>query len=112
MISPVDLFIEIAHRENLTIKDLYRLVAAARGHYEVVGSPIEIVDMMERWVAGGACDGFNIMPPVFPSSLQEFVELVIPELQRRGLFRTSYSGTTLRENLDLVRPAWPIKGTN
>ena len=108
----VDLFIEIAHRENLTIKDLYRRVAGARGHYEVVGSPIEVVDMMERWVAGGACDGFNIMPPVFPSSLYEFVELVIPELQRRGLFRTSYSGTTLRENLDLVRPAWPIKGTN
>ena len=108
----VDLFIEIAHRENLTIKDLYRRVAGARGHYEVVGSPIEVVDMMERWVAGGACDGFNIMPPVFPSSLHEFVELVIPELQRRGLFRTSYSGTTLRENLDLVRPAWPIKGTN
>ena len=108
----VDLFIEIAHRENLTIKDLYRRVAGARGHYEVVGSPIEVVDMMERWVGGGACDGFNIMPPVFPSSLHEFVELVIPELQRRGLFRTSYSGTTLRENLDLVRPAWPIKGTN
>ena len=108
----VDLFIEIAHRENLTIKDLYRRVAGARGHYEVVGSPIEVVDMMERWVAGGACDGFNIMPPVFPSSLHEFVELVIPELQRRGLFRTSYRGTTLRENLDLVRPAWPIKGTN
>ena len=108
----VDLFIEIAHRENLTIKDLYRRVAGARGHYEVVGSPIEVVDMMERWVSGGACDGFNIMPPVFPSSLHEFVELVIPELQRRGLFRTSYSGTTLRENLDLVRPAWPIKGTN
>ncbi len=108
----VDLFIEIAHRENLTIKDLYRRVAGARGHYEVVGSPIEVVDMMERWVSGGACDGFNIMPPVFPSSLHEFVELVIPELQRRGLFRTSYRGTTLRENLDLVRPAWPIKGTN
>ena len=108
----VDLFIEIAHRENLTIKDLYRRVAGARGHYEVVGSPIEVVDMMEGWVSGGACDGFNIMPPVFPSSLHEFVELVIPELQRRGLFRTSYSGTTLRENLDLVRPAWPIKGTN
>ena len=107
----VDLFIEIAHRENLTIKDLYRRVAGARGHYEVVGSPVEVVDMMERWVADGACDGFNIMPPVFPSSLREFVELVIPELQRRGIFRTSYSGTTLRENLGLVRPPWPIKRT-
>ena len=108
----VDLFIEIAHRENLTIKDLYRRVAGARGHYEIIGSPIEVVDMMEHWVVDGACDGFNIMPPVFPSSLHEFVDLVIPELQRRGLFRTSYSGTTLRENLGLVRPAWPIKGTN
>jgi len=108
----VDLFIEIAHREKLTIKDLYRRVAGARGHYEIIGSPTEVVDMMEEWVAEGACDGFNIMPPVFPSSLHDFIDLVVPELQRRGLYRTSYSGTTLRENLGLTRPAWLAKQIN
>ena len=105
----VDLFVEIAHRENLTIRDLYRRVAGARGHYEIIGTPTEIVDMMEQWVSKGACDGFNIMPPVFPSSLQEFIDLVVPELQRRGLYRTEYSGTTLRDNLGLTRPSWPSK---
>ena len=105
----VDLFVEIAHRENLTIRDLYRRVAGARGHYEIIGTPAEIVDMMEQWVSEGACDGFNIMPPVFPASLREFVDLVVPELQRRGLYRTAYSGTTLRENLGLTRPTWPSK---
>ena len=54
----------------------------------------------------GACDGFNVMPPVFPGSLVDFVELVVPELQRRGLYRTRYEGTTLRANLGLTRPAW------
>ena len=105
----MDLFVEIARRENLTIRDLYRRVAGARGHYEIIGTPAEIVDMMEQWVSEGACDGFNIMPPVFPASLREFVDLVVPELQRRGLYRTAYSGTTLRENLGLTRPAWPSK---
>jgi FMN-dependent oxidoreductase (nitrilotriacetate monooxygenase family) len=105
----VELFIEIAHRENLTIRDLYRRVAGARGHYEIIGTPGEVVDMMEQWVAESACDGFNIMPPVFPSSLQDFVEMVVPELQRRGLYRTAYSGTTLRENLGITRPPWPSK---
>jgi len=108
----VDLFVEIARRENLTIRDLYRRVAGARGHYEIIGTPEEIVDMMEQWVTQGACDGFNIMPPVFPASLQDFVYLVVPELQRRGLYRTEYAGSTLRENLGLTRPPWPSKRVN
>ncbi len=95
----VDLFVEIARRENLTIRDLYRRVAGARGHYEIIGTAGEIVDMMEEWVTEGACDGFNVMPPVFPSSLRDFVDMVVPELQRRGLYRTEYTGTTLRDNL-------------
>ena len=102
----VDLFVDIARRENLTIRDLYRRVAGARGHYEIVGSTVEVADMMEQWVAERACDGFNVMPPVFPGDLAAFVDLVIPELQRRGLYRTAYAGTTLRENLGLTRPAW------
>ena len=106
------MFVEIARRENLTIKDLYRRVAGARGHYEIIGSPTEVADLMEEWVADGACDGFNIMPPVFPSRLHEFIDLVIPELQRRGIYRTAYNGNTLRENLGLTRPAWPTKRIN
>ena len=62
--------------------------------------------MMEQWVTEGGCDGFNIMPPLYPSHLEDFVELVVPELQRRGLFRTEYEGSTLRENLGLPRPPW------
>ena len=103
----VDLFVEIARREKLTIRDLYRRVAGARGHCEIVGTPVEVADMMEEWVTGAACDGFNIMPPIFPSGLRDFVDLVVPELQRRGLYRTAYAGTTLRENLGLPRPPWP-----
>jgi alkanesulfonate monooxygenase len=102
----VDLFVEIARRENLTIRDLYRRVAGARGHYEIIGTAGEIVDMMEEWVTEGACDGFNVMPPVFPSSLRDFVDMVVPELQRRGLYRTEYTGATLRDNLGLTRPPW------
>ncbi len=101
------LFAEIGRREKLTIRDLYRRIAGARGHCEIVGTPERVADMMEQWVSERACDGFNIMPPVFPASLEDFVDLVIPELQRRGLYRTEYEGTTLRENLGLTRPPWP-----
>lgn len=102
-----DLFVEIARRERLTIRDLYRRIAGARGHMEVVGSPGEVADMMECWVRERACDGFNVMPPVFPGGLRDFVDLVVPELQRRGVYRTDYAGTTLRETLGLKRPLWP-----
>ena len=64
--------------------------------------------MMEEWVSEGGCDGFNIMPPLFPSDLEGFIDLVVPELQRRGLFRTEYEGATLRENLELPRPSWSV----
>ncbi len=100
------LMYDLAVREGYTIKDLYRHIAGARGHCQIVGTPKEVADMMEEWVTMKACDGFNIMPPVFPGSLVEFVDLVIPELQRRGLFRTRYEGTTLRANLGLTRPKW------
>jgi FMN-dependent oxidoreductase (nitrilotriacetate monooxygenase family) len=104
--SRVELFVAMARRENLTIRDLYRRIAGARGHYQLVGTPTEIADFMQIWVRERACDGFNIMPPAFPSSLRDFVELVIPDLQRRGIFRTRYEGTTLRENLGIERPPW------
>jgi alkanesulfonate monooxygenase len=60
---------------------------------------------MERWFKEGGCDGFNLMPPFLPGGLDDFVELVLPELRRRGLFRTEYEGRTLREHLGLARPA-------
>jgi alkanesulfonate monooxygenase len=67
----------------------------------VIGTPMKIADTMEEWFTTGAADGFNIQPPYMPDGAEDFVNLVIPELQRRGLFRTEYEGTTLRENLGL-----------
>jgi alkanesulfonate monooxygenase len=95
---------EMARRENLTIRQIALRVAGARGKSVVRGSPQQIADVMEEWFVNEACDGFNIMPPYLSGALDDFVDLVIPELQRRGLFRTEYEGRTLRENLGLPRP--------
>lgn len=94
----------MARRENLSIRQLYQRVVGARGHLTVVGTPQHLADVMENWLDEHAADGFNIMPAHLPVGLSDFTELVIPELQRRGLFRTYYEGTTLREHLGLVRP--------
>ncbi|MCR8632783.1 LLM class flavin-dependent oxidoreductase [Paenibacillus radicis (ex Xue et al. 2023)] len=94
----------LARREQLTVRQLAYRVAGSRGHGVILGTPSQIADHMEEWFAGNAADGFNIMPPYFPGGLEDFVELVVPELQRRGLFRTEYEGRTLRENLGLPRP--------
>jgi hypothetical protein len=59
---------------------------------------------MQRWFAGGACDGFNVLPPYYPGGLDDFVAMVVPELQRRGLYRMAYEGPTLRDVLELPRP--------
>ena len=75
----------------------------------MVGSAKDVVDLMEEWFTTGAADGFNVLPPFFPNSLDEFVALVVPELQRRGLYRTAYEGRTLRENLGLPRPREPLR---
>jgi alkanesulfonate monooxygenase len=96
---------DIARRDNLTIRQLYTRIAGGRGHFQFVGTPVQAADELQRWFAGGAADGFNIMPPILPDGLNDFVNLVIPELQRRGLFRTAYEGSTLRENLGLP---WPV----
>lgn len=103
--SRADLLIAAARRENLTIRQLYLRNAGGRGHYTVIGTPSQIADAMEDWFVNHAADGFNVMPPVLPGDLRDFVDLVVPELQRRGLFRTEYAGRTLRENLGLKRPA-------
>jgi FMN-dependent oxidoreductase (nitrilotriacetate monooxygenase family) len=102
--SRQQLFVDLARRENLSIRQLYLRIAGARGHWQLIGTPTQIADELEeRFVKGGA-DGFNIMPPTVPGGLDDFIELVLPELRRRGLFRTEYEGRTLRENLGLPFP--------
>ena len=103
--SRAHVVLELARRERFTVRQLYEYLAGARGHWVVVGTPAQSADRMQEWFENGAADGFNVMPPVLPASLNEFVDLVVPELQRRGLFRTAYEGRTLRENLGLARPA-------
>jgi FMN-dependent oxidoreductase (nitrilotriacetate monooxygenase family) len=102
MQSRQQLIIDHGRRENLTIRELARHFAGARGHWQVVGTAKHVADAMEERFLAGAADGFNIMPPLFPSGLEEFVAEVVPELQRRGLFRQQYEDETLRGNLGLV----------
>jgi alkanesulfonate monooxygenase len=90
--------------EGLTIRQIYQRFAGARGQRTVVGSPIDIVEEMETWFRGYGVDGFLFHPSHLPGGLDDFVELVVPELQNRGLFREEYEGPTLRENLGLERP--------
>jgi alkanesulfonate monooxygenase len=92
-----------ARRDNLTVRELAR-IAGSYGGLALVGTPMAIADEMEEWLEGRACDGFNIMFPYVPGGLDDFVDRVVPELQRRGLFRREYEGRTLRENLGLPRP--------
>lgn len=94
----------LARRDNLTIRQLYTVVAAGFGLRVAVGTAADIVDEMEDWVIQGAADGFNICPPVLPIALDDFNELVMPELRRRGMFRSEYEGPTLRANLGLPVP--------
>jgi len=103
-VGRVKVMMDLARRENLTIRQLYKRVIGQRAHRVIIGTPAEIADGLEEWFTAGAADGFNIMPLTFPSGLIDLVELVIPELQRRGLFRGEYEGKTLRENLGLPRP--------
>jgi FMN-dependent oxidoreductase (nitrilotriacetate monooxygenase family) len=98
------LFIDLARRENLSIRQLYLKIAGARGHHTLIGTAQDVADVLEEWFTQGAADGFNIMPSFLPEGLDEFVDQVVPELQRRGLFRGEYEGRTLRENLGLARP--------
>jgi alkanesulfonate monooxygenase len=107
-----DTLVALARRDNLTVRQLVRLVSGFGG-LEMVGTAADIADAMQSWLESGACDGFNIMFPTVPAGLDDFVQLVIPELQRRGIFRREYAGTTLREHLGLPRPEnrfFPVTG--
>jgi alkanesulfonate monooxygenase SsuD/methylene tetrahydromethanopterin reductase-like flavin-dependent oxidoreductase (luciferase family) len=99
--------VALARRENLTIRQLVYRFSTSRGHLQVHGSPKTVADKIEEWFTGGGADGFNVvppLPPLEPGGFITFAEQVVPELQRRGLFRSQYEGRTFRENLGLVRP--------
>ncbi|SDW90586.1 FMN-dependent oxidoreductase, nitrilotriacetate monooxygenase family [Pseudomonas syringae] len=100
------LLTELADQENLTLAQLGRRIAGGRGHYSLIGTPEQIADELQIWFEHGAADGFNVLVPHLPGGLEDVAQLLVPELQRRGLFRTEYEGTTLRENLGLQRPAY------
>jgi len=98
------LLVDLARKERLSIRQVARYLGTSLGHQLQVGTPAMIADRMQEWLEGGACDGFNLMFPHFPAPLEDFCTLVVPELQRRGIFRTEYEGKTLRENLGVPVP--------
>lgn len=102
--SRFTLVTELARREDLTVRQLIERLAGGRGHRVLAGTPEQIADDLELWFTSGAADGFNIMPPTYPQGLEVFVDTVVPILQERGLFRTEYTGTTLRDHYGLARP--------
>lgn len=91
-------------RDGLTLRQMYERYAGARGQRTILGTPSQIADQMQEWFQKRAVDGFLIQPSYLPGGLDEFVDLVVPELQQRGVFREEYEGTTLREHLGLPRP--------
>jgi len=97
----------MAHSENLTIRQLYQRVAATYTVRMLIGTAQDVVDQMEEWFCNEAADGFNICPATLPHGIDDMAELVVPELRRRGLFRTEYEGTTLRQNLGLKPLSYP-----
>lgn len=103
--SRQQLFYDLALREGLSVRQMVGRISAARGHLVLVGDPVEIADTLERWFREGAADGFNILAPILPQGLDDFIELVLPELARRGLVRSDYTGITLRDHLGLARPS-------
>lgn len=87
-----------------TLRQLCQRFAASRGHFLIIGTPEDVGAEMERWAKSNACDGFNFVPSWFPGGLDDFVDLVVPELQRRGIYRTAYEGPTLRDIMELKKP--------
>ncbi len=96
---------EVAKRNNFTIRQLGAFLGAGTsGRTPIIGTGKEIADYLEEWFTTGAADGFNITPGYLPHQMQDFAELVVPELQRRGLFRKEYAGPTFRDQLGLPKP--------
>ncbi|MCS3429871.1 LLM class flavin-dependent oxidoreductase [Klebsiella sp. BIGb0407] len=99
--SRQQLLLDFALREQLTLRELSLKIAGARGHWQVIGSAEDIADQMEQRFTEGAADGFNIMPPLLPGGLYDFIEQVLPVLRHRGLVKDNYQGSTLRQHLGL-----------
>ncbi|GGN64770.1 monooxygenase [Actinoplanes lobatus] len=110
--SRFTLIVDLARRENLTVRQLIGRLGGGRGHRTFAGTPEQVADTIEDWFHSGAADGFNIMPAVLPSGLTAFVDQVVPILQARGLFRTDYEGTTLRDHYGLPRPVNSLELTS
>jgi FMN-dependent oxidoreductase (nitrilotriacetate monooxygenase family) len=102
--SRYTLIVDLARRENLTVRQLIARLGGGRGHRTFTGTPVQVADAIEEWFDNRAADGFNIMPAVLPSGLEAFVDKVVPILQERGRFRTEYEGQTLRDRYGLPRP--------
>jgi alkanesulfonate monooxygenase SsuD/methylene tetrahydromethanopterin reductase-like flavin-dependent oxidoreductase (luciferase family) len=103
--SRFELVRDLAQRDGLTLRQLLGRLGGGRGHQVVAGTPEQIADHIGLWFTTGAADGFNVMAPLLPSGLEDFVDHVVPLLRARGLFRTEYTGHTLREHYGLPRPA-------
>jgi FMN-dependent oxidoreductase (nitrilotriacetate monooxygenase family) len=103
--SRLQVVANIVQRDQPTLRQLLHRLAGARGHNVVAGTPTQVADIITAWFQGGAADGFNVMPPLYPQLLDAFTDQVVPILQDRGLFRTEYVGGTLREHYGLPRPA-------
>lgn len=102
--SRLQVVANIVERDRPTLRQLLHRLAGARGHNVVAGTPTQVADIITEWFEGGAADGFNVMPPLYPQLLDTFTEKVVPLLQERGIFRTEYEGTTLRDHYGLPRP--------
>jgi FMN-dependent oxidoreductase (nitrilotriacetate monooxygenase family) len=92
-------------RENMTVRETYEKLVVSKGHRQLIGTTSDIADSLQEWFENDGADGFNIMPPFSPGGVSDFVDHVVPELQRRKLFRTHYEGIMLRDHLGLPRPA-------
>lgn len=102
--SRTEVIVSFVKNERPTLRQLLAKLAGARGHFTFAGTPEQCADLMQDWVDNGVSDGFNLMPPVLPEMLDVFIAEVVPILQRRGLFRRAYSGTTLRDHFGISRP--------
>jgi FMN-dependent oxidoreductase (nitrilotriacetate monooxygenase family) len=102
--SRLQVVANIVERDRPTLRQLLHRLAGARGHNVVAGTPLQVADLISDWFHDGAADGFNVMPPLYPQLLDTFTEQVVPLLQERGIFRTEYAGSTLREHYGLPRP--------
>jgi len=100
---------ETARRRKMTLRELRDFVGLSMGHKLMVGTPEQIADEMEDWFKSGTGDGFNLLPPWFPGGFDTFADHVVPVLQKRGLFRTEYTGHTMREMLGIPRPQHPAR---